>query len=91
MQNVEKIDVIVVGAGPAGVAAAVTVARGGKTVVMIDRADLAGSKNMFGGAVYLNSIKDLKYQIKALRILYMYLNRFLLNRLHLLSIFRIFL
>lgn len=59
MQTVEKIDVIVVGAGPAGVAAAVTVARGGKTVVMIDRADLAGSKNMFGGAVYLNSIKDL--------------------------------
>ena len=55
----EKIDVIVVGAGPAGVSAALAVKRGGKNVVVLERAENAGQKNMFGGAVYLNSIKSI--------------------------------
>ncbi len=55
----EKIDAIVVGAGPAGVSAALAIKRGGKNVVVLDRSCDIGSKNMFGGAVYLNSIKSI--------------------------------
>jgi electron transfer flavoprotein-quinone oxidoreductase len=48
----EKFDVIVVGAGPAGVAAAITTAKAGMSTALIERGDFAGSKNMFGGIVY---------------------------------------
>ncbi len=53
------IDVIVVGGGPAGIASAMTIARAGKRVVVIERSEFFGSKNMFGGAVFLNSLKEL--------------------------------
>ncbi len=54
MEKIEKkINVIVVGAGPAGVACAVTVARAGKKVLLVERGDFSGCKNMFGGAVYV--------------------------------------
>ena len=43
----EKIDAIVVGAGPAGISAALTIRRGGKNVVVLERAETAGQKNMF--------------------------------------------
>ena len=49
---VEKYDVIVVGAGPAGVSAAITTAKSGMNTVILERGDFAGSKNMFGGIVY---------------------------------------
>lgn len=54
-----NIDAIVVGAGPAGISAALTIKRGGRNVVVLERAANFGSKNMFGGAVYLNSIKSI--------------------------------
>ncbi len=54
-----NIDAIVVGAGPAGISAALTLKRGGKNVVVLERSDKAGTKNMFGGAVYVNSIKSI--------------------------------
>lgn len=54
-----NIDAIVVGAGPAGVSAALTLKRAGRNVVVLERSDMAGTKNMFGGAVYLNSVKSL--------------------------------
>jgi electron transfer flavoprotein-quinone oxidoreductase len=46
------VDVIVVGAGPAGSCAALVLARGGKKVVLIERGPFPGSKNMYGGVVY---------------------------------------
>ena len=49
---VEKYDVIVVGAGPAGVSTAITTAKSGMNTVILERGDFAGSKNMFGGIVY---------------------------------------
>lgn len=58
MEN-NKIDVIVVGAGTAGVSAAVTIARGGKKVLLVDRANNAGEKNMFGGCIYANQTREI--------------------------------
>lgn len=54
-----KTDVIVVGAGVAGVAAGITLARAGKQVVIVERGSYAGAKNMFGGAIYEYPTKDL--------------------------------
>lgn len=45
-------DVIVVGAGPAGAAAAIEVARAGRSVCLLERGPFPGSKNMYGGVVY---------------------------------------
>ena len=61
MQNREdkKTDVIVVGAGPAGIACAITLARAGKEVVLIERGLFAGSKNVFGGAIYTSAVKEI--------------------------------
>ena len=51
-------DVIVVGAGPAGIASAITIARAGKKVVLVERSHYPGSKNMYGGAVYTTALKE---------------------------------
>lgn len=47
-----KTEVIVVGAGPAGIACAITIARSGHKVILIERGRFSGSKNVFGGAIY---------------------------------------
>lgn len=54
-----KADIIVVGAGPAGVSAAITTARAGKEVLLVDRSDVAGEKNMFGGAIYAKQTAEI--------------------------------
>lgn len=59
MVNENKTDVIVIGAGPGGVSAAVTVARGGKKVVLVERGNFAGAKNMYGGVIYDHAIKEI--------------------------------
>ncbi len=48
----EKFDAIVVGAGPAGCAAAYTMAKGGVKVLVFERGKYAGAKNMWGGAFF---------------------------------------
>jgi electron transfer flavoprotein-quinone oxidoreductase len=45
-------DVIVVGAGPAGSAAALSAARLGRSVCLIERGPFPGSKNVYGGVIY---------------------------------------
>ncbi len=45
-------DIIVVGAGPAGAAAALAAARAGQKVALIERGPFPGSKNMYGGVIY---------------------------------------
>ncbi len=42
-------DVIVVGAGPAGTSAALSLARKGMKVLLLERGEYPGAKNMFGG------------------------------------------
>ena len=45
-------DIIVVGAGPAGSAAAMAAARAGMRVALVERGPFPGSKNMYGGVIY---------------------------------------
>lgn len=45
-------DAVVVGAGPAGSAAAIELARAGHSVALIERGPFPGSKNMYGGVIY---------------------------------------
>ena len=42
-------DAIVVGAGPAGTSAALIMAQKGLKVLLLERGDVPGAKNMFGG------------------------------------------
>jgi electron transfer flavoprotein-quinone oxidoreductase len=51
-------DVVVVGAGPAGAAAALTAARAGAEVVLLERGPFPGSKNVYGGVVYPRVLDD---------------------------------
>jgi electron transfer flavoprotein-quinone oxidoreductase len=48
----ERFDAVVVGAGPAGSAAALVLARSGKSVCLLERGPFPGSKNMYGGVIY---------------------------------------
>ncbi len=54
-----EFDVIVVGAGPAGTSAALTAARGGLRVVLLERGPYPGSKNLMGGVLYTDVLAEL--------------------------------
>lgn len=54
-----KTEVIVVGGGPAGISCAITIARKGHRVVLIERGKFSGSKNMFGGAIYTQPTREI--------------------------------
>ena len=55
----DKFEVIVVGAGLAGLAAAYTLAGSGVEVVVLERGDYPGAKNVSGGRLYVNPVRDL--------------------------------
>jgi len=59
MSSKLKYDVIVVGAGPAGLAAAIVLAKAGVRVIVIERGRLPGSKNVMGGVFYSDCMKDI--------------------------------
>ncbi len=52
-------DAIVVGAGPAGSSAALTMAKAGLDVALLERGEFPGEKNMFGGVLHrLTALED---------------------------------
>ena len=51
-------DIIVVGSGCAGAVAAYTAASAGKSVLVVERGNFAGAKNMTGGRIYSHSLKE---------------------------------
>ncbi|SFA77195.1 MULTISPECIES: FAD-dependent oxidoreductase [unclassified Bacillus (in: firmicutes)] len=55
----EKFDVIVVGAGPAGTACAFVAAQNGLNVLLIERGEYPGSKNVMGGVLYRKQMEDI--------------------------------
>ncbi len=59
MSSKLKYDVIVVGAGPAGLAAAIVLAKAGVKVIVIERGRIPGSKNVMGGVFYSDCMKDI--------------------------------
>jgi len=48
----DRFDAIVVGAGPAGITAARTLANAGLSVVVLERGQFPGAKNVWGGILY---------------------------------------
>ncbi len=55
----EKVDVIIVGGGLAGLSCAYELSDSGMTILVLERGDFSGSKNVTGGRLYLRPI--LKY------------------------------
>ncbi|ALC91183.1 nitrogen fixation protein FixC [Bacillus sp. FJAT-18017] len=55
----EKFDVIVVGAGPAGTACALVCAKNGLNVLLIERGEYPGAKNVMGGVLYRKQTEEL--------------------------------
>ena len=55
----EKFDCIVVGAGPAGISCAFELAKGGAQVLLIERGEYPGSKNVMGGVLYRKMMEDI--------------------------------
>lgn len=55
--RMEKIEVAVVGAGLAGLSCAYSLAKSGFDVLVVERGDYPGSKNVTGGRLYMNPIR----------------------------------
>ena len=53
----DAVDVIVVGAGPAGTACAYRLARAGRSVVLVERGTTPGAKNVSGGRLYTYALE----------------------------------
>ena len=55
----ERFEVVIVGAGLSGIAAALTLARADVEVLVIERGDFPGAKNLFGGILYSGVLAEL--------------------------------
>jgi electron transfer flavoprotein-quinone oxidoreductase len=55
----DQFAAVVVGAGPAGSAAALALAKSGRQVCLVERGPFPGSKNLFGGVIYPRVLDDL--------------------------------
>ncbi|OGF58789.1 MAG: hypothetical protein A2Y62_09835 [Candidatus Fischerbacteria bacterium RBG_13_37_8] len=59
MSTNDKLDVIIVGAGLAGLACAYETARAGLQVAVLEKGEAAGSKSLTGGRLYLRPVSEL--------------------------------
>jgi electron transfer flavoprotein-quinone oxidoreductase len=55
----ERFDAVVVGAGPAGTAAAITMAKAGLQVALLERGAKPGAKNVMGGILYNHYLEEI--------------------------------
>lgn len=55
----DKFDVIIVGAGPAGTSAALVAAKAGLSVVLLERGEYAGAKNVQGAVLYTKMLDEI--------------------------------
>jgi electron transfer flavoprotein-quinone oxidoreductase len=55
----EKFDVVIVGAGPAGISAAIPLAKAGLKVIVIERGEYPGGKNVMGGILYRHALDEI--------------------------------
>jgi electron transfer flavoprotein-quinone oxidoreductase len=55
----EKFDAIIVGGGLAGCSAAIVLANAGLAVLLVERGDFCGAKNMTGGRLYGHSLEKI--------------------------------
>lgn len=58
-ESTEKFDCIVAGAGPAGTSAACVMAKAGLSVLLVERGDYPGAKNMMGGVIYSRMLEEI--------------------------------
>src|ERR1035437_7171987 len=55
----EKFDAIVVGGGPGGLTEGYGMAKAGMQVIVVERGDYCGAKNVFGGIFFTNVLKEI--------------------------------
>ncbi len=55
----DRFNAIIVGGGLSGLAAAYTLAEAGQEVLLLERGDYSGAKNVTGGRMYVNPVRDL--------------------------------
>ena len=55
----EKFDSVVVGAGPAGIAAAYTMAKAGLNALIVEKGERPGAKNVFGGVIFAHHTQQI--------------------------------
>ncbi|MES3127257.1 FAD-dependent oxidoreductase, partial [Escherichia coli] len=55
----DDCDIIIIGAGIAGTACALRCARAGLSVLLLERAEIPGSKNLSGGRLYTQALAEL--------------------------------
>jgi electron transfer flavoprotein-quinone oxidoreductase len=55
---VERVDVVIVGAGLAGLSCAYVLAKARLDVLVVERGDYPGSKNVTGGRLYMNPVRQ---------------------------------
>lgn len=54
----DKVDAVIVGGGLAGLSAAYKLASAGRQVILLERGDSPGSKNVTGGRMYVDPIRE---------------------------------
>ena len=55
----EQFEVLIIGAGPAGISAAIALARAGVEVVVLERGEYPGAKNVYGGILFTHQLAKL--------------------------------